>query len=494
MARKEAHEKEQKRGNATSELSKWNEELRLKKRMATNRSDEETSEKARAMKPGANPWERDLTAKLWRKGYRSVCDLIDTNAKAAEEREDRANSLHLMLFQVGNVVETDAQLCLGSGCEFVCCEDSRDTSRLRSLLIHLKSTPVIQNPENPRKEVLLDFETKSLRDTRDILTKVSNLKDAFNYVDANPHPRLWRLWTIHSVHFEKRFRVYLMRDPHHSLLPGGARMMHSEESPMADSNLLTVAVQSGEDKVELRMSPNATVFHLAAEAQKALPLKDFPGLCHNDRELSLECSWALAMIGIKSGDLLKVAKKMPGDGFHMDLASDTTGFSRETSLFTAEGSGGTVTPVPQLKLSVRWTAAAAASKTPTHTHRHTQNRRERQEAEAKSRLLAEAALEQLEFSVAEKAFVRFEDYQGIQLVKRLRLLDDRVKQKAEDLAIDLRVRLGDWFRVIQLAHGANEEREPRLFQLHPRQAGHLSQGNFQFPQLMDTGVARTSAA
>eukprot|EP00929_Paragymnodinium_shiwhaense_P008039 TRINITY_DN111964_c0_g1_i1.p1 TRINITY_DN111964_c0_g1~~TRINITY_DN111964_c0_g1_i1.p1 ORF type:complete len:1227 (-),score=335.65 TRINITY_DN111964_c0_g1_i1:276-3956(-) len=143
---------------------------------------------------------------------------------------------------------------------------------------------VIQNPESPRKEVLLDFETKSLRDTRDILTKVSNLKDAFNYVDANPHPRLWRL-------------------------------------------------------------------------------------------------------------------------------------------------------------------------------------------------LAEAALDQLEFSVAEKAFVRFEDYQGIQLVKRLRLLDDRVKQKAEvaayfqrfdeaeslyreidrkDLAIDLRVRLGDWFRVKQLAYGDND--------------------------------------
>mmetsp|Transcript_3004 Transcript_3004/g.7686 ORF Transcript_3004/g.7686 Transcript_3004/m.7686 type:complete len:1249 (+) Transcript_3004:101-3847(+) len=144
---------------------------------------------------------------------------------------------------------------------------------------------VIQNPESPRKEVLLDFETKSLRDTRDILTKVSNLKDAFNYVEANPHPRLWRL-------------------------------------------------------------------------------------------------------------------------------------------------------------------------------------------------LAEAALDQLDFVVADKAFVRFEDYQGIQLVKRLRLLDDRNKQKAEvaayfqrfdeaealyreidrkDLAIDLRVRLGDWFRVIQLAHGGNED-------------------------------------
>lgn len=144
---------------------------------------------------------------------------------------------------------------------------------------------VMQNPECPRKEVLLDFETKSLRDTRNILTKVSNLKDAFNYVDANPHPRLWRL-------------------------------------------------------------------------------------------------------------------------------------------------------------------------------------------------LAEAALDQLDFAVAEKAFVRYEDYQGILLVKRLRLLDDRIKQKAEvaayfqrfdeaeslyreidrkDLAIDLRVRLGDWFRVIQLAQGGNED-------------------------------------
>mmetsp|Transcript_12201 Transcript_12201/g.31343 ORF Transcript_12201/g.31343 Transcript_12201/m.31343 type:complete len:1210 (-) Transcript_12201:196-3825(-) len=144
---------------------------------------------------------------------------------------------------------------------------------------------VIQTPENPRKEVLLDFETKSLRDTRDILTKVSNLKDSFNYVDQNPHPRLWRL-------------------------------------------------------------------------------------------------------------------------------------------------------------------------------------------------LAESALDQLEFSVAEKAFVRYEDFQGIQLVKRLRLLDDRMKQKAEvaayfqrfdeaeslyreigrkDLALDLRVRLGDWFRVIQLSQGGDED-------------------------------------
>mmetsp|Transcript_10684 Transcript_10684/g.30908 ORF Transcript_10684/g.30908 Transcript_10684/m.30908 type:complete len:1031 (+) Transcript_10684:210-3302(+) len=90
------------------------------------------------------------------------------------------------------------------------------------------------------------------------------------------------------------------------------------------------------------------------------------------------------------------------------------------------------------------------------------------------RLLAEAALDQLELSVAEKAFVRYEEYQGIQFVKRLRMLDDKVKQKAEvaayfqrfdeaehlyfdidrkDLALDLRIKLGDWFRVIQLTQG-----------------------------------------
>lgn len=35
----------------------------------------------------------------------------------------------------------------------------------------------------------------------------------------------------------------------------------------------------------------------------------------------------------------------------------------------------------------------------------------------------------------------------------------KCQPQIQDLAIDLRVRLGDWFRVIQLAHGANEERE-----------------------------------
>ncbi|OQR99052.1 WD repeat protein 35 [Achlya hypogyna] len=87
------------------------------------------------------------------------------------------------------------------------------------------------------------------------------------------------------------------------------------------------------------------------------------------------------------------------------------------------------------------------------------------------RLLADAALEQLDFAMAERGFVKCNDYNGIQYVKRLQLLNDRTKQKAEiaayfqrfddaealyrkidrkDLAIELRKRLGDWFRVLQL--------------------------------------------
>ena len=88
-----------------------------------------------------------------------------------------------------------------------------------------------------------------------------------------------------------------------------------------------VGIQSGEDKVELRISPNATVawlwptvvqlpaatscdqlvevFHLAAEAQKALPLKDFPNLCRDDQELSLDFErwWFDAQQDFSKGNL-----------------------------------------------------------------------------------------------------------------------------------------------------------------------------------------------
>ena len=87
------------------------------------------------------------------------------------------------------------------------------------------------------------------------------------------------------------------------------------------------------------------------------------------------------------------------------------------------------------------------------------------------KLLAEASLEALDFSMAERSFVKSKEYHGIKYVKRLSQIQDRSIQKAEvaayftqydqaeniyrdldrkNLAIELRIRLGDWFRVLQL--------------------------------------------
>ncbi|WAR17526.1 WDR35-like protein [Mya arenaria] len=87
------------------------------------------------------------------------------------------------------------------------------------------------------------------------------------------------------------------------------------------------------------------------------------------------------------------------------------------------------------------------------------------------RLLAESALEQLQLKIAETAFVRCKDFQGIEFVKRLGNLQNENMKQAEvaayfkrfeeaerkyldmdrrDLAVSLRKKLGDWFRVVQL--------------------------------------------
>ncbi len=95
-------------------------------------------------------------------------------------------------------------------------------------------------------------------------------------------------------------------------------------------------------------------------------------------------------------------------------------------------------------------------------------------------LFAEKALGMLNFSIADKAFVRCEDYRGIQFVKTVQQLQDVQMQKAEiaayferfdeaveiyremdrkDLAIELKQRMGDWFRVVQLIQSGGGDDE-----------------------------------
>jgi WD repeat-containing protein 35 len=87
------------------------------------------------------------------------------------------------------------------------------------------------------------------------------------------------------------------------------------------------------------------------------------------------------------------------------------------------------------------------------------------------KLLAQKALEDLELDTAERSFVRYQDYYGVQLVKQLRGMPDKMKARAEvavylskydeaesiyreidrkDLAIAFRKRVGDHMRVVQL--------------------------------------------
>ncbi|KAM9476708.1 WD repeat-containing protein 35 [Clarias gariepinus] len=99
------------------------------------------------------------------------------------------------------------------------------------------------------------------------------------------------------------------------------------------------------------------------------------------------------------------------------------------------------------------------------------------------RLLAEAALQKLELKTAEQAFVRCKDYQGIELVKRVDKLQSEDMKQAEvaayfgrfeeaekmyldmdrrDLAISLRIKLGDWFRVLQLLRSGSGDSDDAL--------------------------------
>lgn len=54
----------------------------------------------------------------------------------------------------------------------------------------------MQDPDRPNKDNLITFEIRSLRDTRALIEKVG-IEDASQFIEDNPHPRLW--WIIVST-------------------------------------------------------------------------------------------------------------------------------------------------------------------------------------------------------------------------------------------------------------------------------------------------------
>lgn len=94
------------------------------------------------------------------------------------------------------------------------------------------------------------------------------------------------------------------------------------------------------------------------------------------------------------------------------------------------------------------------------------------------RTVGEAGLEQLNLTVAERAYVQLEDYASVKFIQQLQQMNDPTKQRAEaasflgrvkeaesiyleidrkDLAIRARARMGDWFQVDQLLRSGGKQ-------------------------------------
>jgi WD repeat-containing protein 35 len=63
------------------------------------------------------------------------------------------------------------------------------------------------------------YEAKSLKDTRNQLTTVS-LKEAVEYVEKNPHPRLWKLIAeaaLEKLNLNIAERCFVKTDDYHGI-------------------------------------------------------------------------------------------------------------------------------------------------------------------------------------------------------------------------------------------------------------------------------------
>ena len=97
--------------------------------------------------------------------------------------------------------------------------------------------------------------------------------------------------------------------------------------------------------------------------------------------------------------------------------------------------------------------------------------------------IAEQALADMDITTAQSAFMKSFDYLGIQFIKKLLKIQDHTKQRAEiaifyqkydeaeriyldmdrkDLAIDLKSKLGDWMRVVQLIKAGGGSDDSKL--------------------------------
>lgn len=72
-------------------------------------------------------------------------------------------------------------------------------------IIRTSDPYVFKDPESPNKDYLMNFEIRSLRDSRALIEKVG-IEDASQFIEDNPHPRLWWETHTHSTNDMERFK------------------------------------------------------------------------------------------------------------------------------------------------------------------------------------------------------------------------------------------------------------------------------------------------
>lgn len=104
---------------------------------------------------------------IWSTDNKDVCALMEKNR----------------LYVMRNMNPEEPVLSPGYLCDFTDLE-------VKAVLLD----DVLKAPEDIKniKEMVVKYECRTLRDTRDHLTTMS-LKDAVDFVDQNQHPRLWKL-------------------------------------------------------------------------------------------------------------------------------------------------------------------------------------------------------------------------------------------------------------------------------------------------------------
>ena len=114
------------------------------------------------------------------------------------------------LFVLNDYQQEETLLTSGYLCDF-------SNLQVKALMLD----EILKDPEDIKNisEMVTTYEAKILKDTRDYLTQVT-LKDAIEYVEKNPHPRLWRLvaeTALEKMNLNLAERAFVKMDNYHGV-------------------------------------------------------------------------------------------------------------------------------------------------------------------------------------------------------------------------------------------------------------------------------------